>query len=285
MDRQLQQRLTGAAIIIALAVIFIPELVEQPEPAQSPVPAPAMPPPSETPTTTISLDPPAPLPVPDVAIDESGIDETGSEETIAAELPELPPLAEAELPLDAEPVDSELPFDQPSEVNEAPAPVEQVRAPTTPPASEPAPVRTEPPRRTETPPRVEPPRRDPAPAQPAERVAAIAPPPEPALPPLELISRPMGQSGGQSGGRTRAQTQPRWMVQAGSFSNVDNANSLRNRLRSSNFSASLQQTVVDGRTMYRVHVGPHSSREESERTRERLQRELNINGSVVPVYN
>ncbi len=81
------------------------------------------------------------------------------------------------------------------------------------------------------------------------------------------------------------QGQPRWMVQAGSFSDVSNANSLRDQLRSRNFSATLTSTVIDGRTMYRVQVGPHSSRDEGERTRERLQRELSISGSVIPVYN
>jgi DedD protein len=277
-DKQLQQRLTGAAIIVALAVIFIPEMVEQPEPDRTPAPAPALSPPSDMPTTTISMDPPEEPLAPEVAIDGSGDDEPGSDDTISAELPELPPLAEADAPLeDVAPVGTELPFDQPEPVIEEPPPVAATRAPEPPPPAAPArpPVsRAEPPAPRQPDP---PPRRESPPTPPPERVAAIAPPPEPALPKLELISRPMGQG--------QAQSQPRWMVQAGSFSDVDNANSLRDRLRSSNFSASLQQTVVDGRTMYRVHVGPHSSRDESERTRERLRRELNINGSVIPVYN
>jgi DedD protein len=278
-DKQLQQRLTGAAIIVALAVIFIPELIEQPE--QDRTPAPAMPPLSDTPTTTISLDAPEEPPVPEVAGDGSGVGEPGSGEAPSADLPELPPIAEAYLPLeDVVSADAEPPFDQSEPAIEEAPPAEAARDPEPPPAAPAQPAqpvvgRSDPPPAPRQPDPPPPPRREPPPPPAPERVATIAPTPEPALPKLELISRPMGQ----------AQTQPRWMVQVGSFSNLDNANSLRARLQSSNYTTSLQQTVVDGRTMYRVHVGPHSSRDEGERTRERLRRELNINSSVVPVYN
>jgi cell division septation protein DedD len=107
------------------------------------------------------------------------------------------------------------------------------------------------------------------------------------LPKLELIARSSGtgytsstpasspESGAGSG----------WAVQVGSFSVEENAYQLRNRLHARDFPVSVEQVVVNGRTLHRVQVGPQASRAESETIRERLRREANIEGQVVSLDN
>jgi cell division septation protein DedD len=75
------------------------------------------------------------------------------------------------------------------------------------------------------------------------------------------------------------------MVQAGSFYVAQNASLLREKLRQQRFPTQLQTAEVEGRTVYRVQVGPHATRAEGERTQVRLLREAGINGSLVPIYN
>jgi cell division septation protein DedD len=74
-----------------------------------------------------------------------------------------------------------------------------------------------------------------------------------------------------------------WVVQAGSFAVAGNASLLRDQLRARNFPASLGTVNVDGRTLYRVNVGPYTSRTESEQARQRLLREASVSGSVRPM--
>lgn len=285
MDKQLQQRLVGAAVIVALVVIFVPELVKQPVPEPQVEPLPAQPS-VEEPSTRITLDqPPAVADEPGSVFDEPpAANPEVADDTVfmpresptfeAADLPEAPPdIVEAAPP---ETVPEPLPDDTVSDtVEDEPPSVEPPRQVAT---------RPEPPARSQPPPSARardtrtrerlpeaPPRRQEPPR------VATANRPQPDLPKLELIAKPMAEY--------QQQQQPRWMVQAGSFRDRDNADSLRNRLRAQQFPAALYPATVDGQTMYRVQVGPHSSRAESERTRDRLQRETGISGSVVPVYN
>jgi DedD protein len=73
-----------------------------------------------------------------------------------------------------------------------------------------------------------------------------------------------------------------WMIQAGSFSVLENANLLRDKLRGQNFSAYVESTTVGGRTLYRVRVGPQASQVESKAIAARLRREAGINAQVIP---
>lgn len=284
-DKQLQQRLLGAAVIVALVVIFVPELVKSPVdrtpepmmlPERSNLPAlPERPDPAEGLVFTL---PPA--------------------QRLSEELPEDPtvePLAAVEAldPMPLEPIpDAETVIERPEpgvEPEDLPARQEPVAAP--PPPAAPPRAAEPPPRPAEPPPprAAEPPRREtpppaqrPAPSPPPAQTARAAPPPapaaEPPLPELRLISRPMAEY------QARAD-EPRWMVQAGSFEALENANQLRDRLRDRQFPATLTQATVNGRRLYRVQIGPHSSRAEGERVRDRLRHETGIDGSLIPVYH
>ena len=75
------------------------------------------------------------------------------------------------------------------------------------------------------------------------------------------------------------------MVQAGSFSLLQNASNLRDRLRDRGFSVRVERTEVNGSTVYRVRVGPHNSRTESEQVRNRLERDLGIEATLVLLRN
>ncbi len=267
MDKQLQQRLLGAAVIVALVVIFVPEFVKTPTP-QERLPEP------------VALDREersAPLPPAEPIRSREG-------ETLIISVPRT--LEEA-LPTAPEPVSDDAPV-----VLIVPEPVPLVETPPEPVAELPPPTRPEPPppTRPEPPPptRPEPPpptRPEPPPPTRPEPPPPTRPEPppvaEPELPELRLISRPMAEYQA----RAEPAEQPRWVLQVGSFESAANAGQLHDRLRAQQFPVTLSQTTVDGRTLYRVQIGPYSSRAEGERTRSRLQRDSGIEGHLIPVYN
>lgn len=109
----------------------------------------------------------------------------------------------------------------------------------------------------------------PTPPDPGE-VAASAPP---SAPP----AMPATPAAAQANGAAPAA----WVVRVGSFSSAENATALRDQLRARGFTAFVDQVVVDGRTMSRVQVGPAKQRTEGEALRERLARDLKLEGLVV----
>lgn len=78
------------------------------------------------------------------------------------------------------------------------------------------------------------------------------------------------QSPGQTASATRTGG---WAVQAGSFSSLDNARRLAATLESMDYASFISQTVVDGRTLHRVRVGPMASREDADRIAAELQQQ------------
>ena len=108
--------------------------------------------------------------------------------------------------------------------------------------------------------------------QASQRVVQRSPTREDSLPPVELIARsaPDASTGGN------------WAVQAGSFSEPRYANQLRDRLRSQRFPATVRQAQVDGRTLFRVQIGPQN-RAASEQVLQRMRQEVGINGTVMPL--
>jgi cell division septation protein DedD len=75
----------------------------------------------------------------------------------------------------------------------------------------------------------------------------------------------------------------RWVVQAGSFSAADNAESLVGRLQTAGFTA-YTATVTGARgTSYKVHIGPVIERQSAVELAARLREELQIEGLVVSV--
>ncbi len=65
-----------------------------------------------------------------------------------------------------------------------------------------------------------------------------------------------------------------WVVQAGSFSNRENADKIVKDLQGKQFPAFLEPTVVDGKTLYRVLVGPEVDQKRAEQMAEKLKPEL-----------
>jgi DedD protein len=108
-----------------------------------------------------------------------------------------------------------------------------------------------------------------------ESVAALATE-EPRTPPTTPL--PAEQSDTQSS--TPPPELQSWVVQVGSFANEPNALSLRDRLRESGFTTFMEPAQVNGRTLYRVRVGPELERAEAERIKAKLDTEFKLNGQL-----
>ena len=124
---------------------------------------------------------------------------------------------------------------------------------------------------------------DPAPAEttalpetPAKPVAkAPGPKPEPAVapaapkpPPASTPAPPPAAAG------------VGFAVQLGAFSNVADANALRDRARAAGLSAFVQSVQTDKGTLTRVQVGPVADRDTAERLKAQVAAKLGINGFV-----
>lgn len=72
-----------------------------------------------------------------------------------------------------------------------------------------------------------------------------------------------------------------WVVRVGSFASAENANGLRDQLRSKGFPAFVDEVSVEGRTLSRVQVGPETERTRGDALRDRLKQELKLDGIVV----
>jgi len=73
----------------------------------------------------------------------------------------------------------------------------------------------------------------------------------------------------------------RWVVQVGSFSNMANAEKLVAALRNDGMSAYQENITTSGSNIYRVRIGPFLQREEAIRTERRVREERSLNGVVM----
>lgn len=85
----------------------------------------------------------------------------------------------------------------------------------------------------------------------APAVVPAKPPPPPAKPPPAPAPKPKPQPSPQRSG---------WAVQLGSFANRDNASRLAGEVSARGYDTYLLPLERDGRTLYRVRVGPRPSR-------------------------
>ncbi len=73
-----------------------------------------------------------------------------------------------------------------------------------------------------------------------------------------------------------------WIVQVGSFSSVDNAFALRDKLRSKKLNAFVDEvTSGDGKHFYRVRVGPYKLRLEADAAQNLIHENHKISGKVM----
>ena len=125
---------------------------------------------------------------------------------------------------------------------------------------------------------------------------SLVPPVAPAVPPVAPVQTPPVQSSAPPAdtpsatppadapprAEAAAPAQPHaWVVRVGSFSSAENANALRDRLRTQGYPAFVDQVVVDGKTLSRVQVGPEAQRARGEQLRDRLLREMKLDAIVV----
>ena len=118
--------------------------------------------------------------------------------------------------------------------------------------------------------------REPAAPEPAASKSAAAEPvaPKPAAPkPEASVNAPApAPSAGKAGG---------WVVQLNAFSDVDDANKLRDTVRAASFPAYVDKVTREGRTLWRVRVGPQADRSSAEAVQARLRERLKQDGVVV----
>ena len=253
MDAALKQRLIGATVLVALAVIFLPMLVDGPETEreasaeQLSLDLPVRPDrPMETREIPL-LPTPAPTPAPAQPVAADGAEvlpvvDTGAEQRVDA-LSGQPVGAGSEpgAPSTAAPVSATASSVAASPVTAPPA---ASSAPTTAPApAAPAPTAAS---------------SSAASSSPAA-AAASSPPARPAA------TLPTATAGGS------------YAVNVGSYANVANAENLLNRLKNAGIAAYAESVSLDGRPVRRVRLGPYAQRAEAERARQAalaVQRDL-----------
>lgn len=206
MDDGLKKRLLGATVLVSLAVIFVPMLLEKEPADESGIGASKIPLPPEDKFSSRILPlesedlsrPPAQIIPLKQDADESGERETGPKEILAL---------------------------KPEKIPEPKPQVESV-APDKPPETEPE-----------------------------EREVL---PKKPAPPPANRVSTPA------------------WVVQVGSFSNRTNADKIAVQLKKKGFSSFIERADINGNRVYRVRVGPETSKSKAERMLAKLDQELKV---------
>lgn len=72
-----------------------------------------------------------------------------------------------------------------------------------------------------------------------------------------------------------------WVVQVGSFGNTKNAFDLRDKLRGKGFNAFVEKVEAEGKTVYRVRIGPQLTREAANAVQAKLAKHTRFNGLVM----
>lgn len=73
-----------------------------------------------------------------------------------------------------------------------------------------------------------------------------------------------------------------WAVQLGAFATIDEANRVREKARDASFPAFIDKVTRGGKTMWRVRIGPQADRGSAEAALARASERLKIIGVVVP---
>ncbi|MBA2490497.1 MAG: SPOR domain-containing protein [Gammaproteobacteria bacterium] len=246
MDITLKQRLIGGAVLVAVAVVFLPMIFdgssrEKPVALDMDVP----------PEPNYSFAPP-----PDAAKEKQAGIRPESDRPAAPD--KQPP---------ARPSEARLPAAGSAQANSASKPKDASMNP-------------------------------PAVANPAASTAAIAPagaetaavdpaaevpasdPESARRSPPPAVSEPAAAESPSAGEQAAART-PAWAVQVGSFSEQENARTLRNQLRASGFAAFEEQVKTGGEQVFRVKVGPEDDRAHAEALQGKLRSQKDLRGIVV----
>jgi DedD protein len=72
-----------------------------------------------------------------------------------------------------------------------------------------------------------------------------------------------------------------YAVQIGAFKTIDEANKVRDRLKGAGFAAYVDKAAVDGGTLWRVRAGPEADRGNADKLRGRIKDKLKMDGMIV----
>lgn len=252
MDTGLKQRLIGASVLIALAVIFVPMLLDRPEPSTADVGLPTEAQPArDFNTRVVPLTPPTAAPAPAAA--------TGAAPVTSADDPDRVATVDTNAPARIDAVSGERvgggtaaatgsappPGPEAGAIRRDAVPAASPAAPPTGSATAPAPAATRP---AAAPTPAAPPPATTAPTASAPTAAAAAP-----------VQRPAATLPAAGAGR--------FVVVFGSFGQAANANALIADLRRGGIEARGEPTRIGGREATRVLAGPYRDRAAAEQIR------------------
>lgn len=242
MERLVKERLVGAAVLLAAAVILIPEMLSGPKHEESgQVAAPA----EDAPTKTYTIDLGQPAQARGISSPSAQVETTAAPpaETTPpnpTSAPQAPPASTVE---QTETKREELPAPAASAQSQSDAPKPVVSSASNPP------------------------RRDSV--EPAAVTRSVAAPAGATPKPTPVASE-----------RT-VPTSKGWAVQLGSFSKADTADRLAQQVRAKGHNAFVMPVKSGSGTLYRVRVGPFKDRSTAESLQRELRGE-NPNAAVVP---
>lgn len=72
-----------------------------------------------------------------------------------------------------------------------------------------------------------------------------------------------------------------WAVQLGAFATADDANKLQGRLRAAGFAGFVDKFTAEEKTLWRVRAGPEVDRANADKLRERIKDKLRVDGMIV----
>lgn len=126
---------------------------------------------------------------------------------------------------------------------------------------------------------------EPKPAESAESVKVVQVPVEP-VPPVETRPAPPAEKPAETKkpepapAKTAAKIGNGWMVQVGTFTNLQNAARLRDRLKDLGLSVHTDSVTVSGKKAMRLRVGPYAERARADKAQAQIRRETGVAGVV-----
>jgi len=250
MDQELKQRLIGAAVITALAAIFVPMLFDDPVDESGKIVNELKMPELPGKAQDVEI-----MPLPEKV--EDVVQSPPAPE--ASEAEPKPPVSVYESEEDAE--EGFAPRPQITANDTKPAPLQK-------PASEPAPRWVEPSEDEDVAPR-------PQVEQEAVKPAKLPPVQENAKPAKPAVAEPTAKP-------APAQVENaavRWYLNAGTFGQKANALALQEKLKQQGFAATLKEVAGEKGTVYKVRIGPMLDKAKAQEVKAKLSR-INVNSFV-----
>ncbi|WP_026600627.1 SPOR domain-containing protein [Methylomonas sp. 11b] len=273
MDQELKQRLIGAAVITALAAIFVPMLFDDPI--------------DETGKSINELKIPE---LPAKAQDVEIMPLPEKVEEVAETLPAENAPKQAVKVLEEGESEAELEAPKPqvklTAKDTAPAPRSLPAAKPAAPSAAVAQVDEEPAEAEDVPPAVlTKPSKSPAPA--VQPLQAVSPTPK-VLKPVNKLPEPKAevaavpapaQVATPASKAAAAEDSNRWYLQVGTFSQKPNAVSLQDNLKQQGFAASVREVASDKGTVFKVRIGPIVDKAKAQAVKAKLA-QINVNSFV-----